>query len=255
MGQVIRLHQGTGGQANGQASGRLTELLRALATAQACPDEQPGRDGITEILRRVDATVLPREVRVMVQGREVLCLLIANRRLLRAACPGNDECASEPSDPKAAAEKFAAVLRHHLPDGALTLRIARPAAEMEMPDLGCDGEQLSRALGVVRAPESPQSALGLDARVQSLAVAWVRQQNDGRILSRGGDAHAAVLDAVVTRADWPALLEDTHCLLLPGPAGLDLSVTMGAGERLICLSPANMRTRLYAAWAAGCGAG
>ncbi len=254
MGQVVNLHQGIDVQEDGREDGRLTELLRALATAPAYPDDQPREDGLTAILRRIGATVLPRDIAVMARGREVARLLISNRRLLRVTVPGGGAPASEPTDPEAAATAFAALLRRHLPADAPALRIARPPVGVGMPDLGCDCDQLSRALGVSPPARAPV-ARGFDERVQGLAAAWLRQHRDGRVLARGGDAHAALLDEVLARADWPSTGEAAQCLLLPGPAGIDLSISGTADERLICLTPAASRPRLFAAWAVCHGAG
>jgi hypothetical protein len=186
----------------------------------------------------------------------VLRLLISNRRLLRVTVPGGDDPAPEPATPDAAAVVFAALLHRHLPVGAPVLRIARPPVGVGMPDPGCDCDQLSRALGV-SPPARAQVVRGFDERVQNLAAAWLRQHRDGCVLARGDDAHdhAALLDEVLARAEWPSTGEAAHCLLLPGPAGMDLSISGTADERLICLTPTASRPRLLAAWAVCHGTG
>ena len=233
------------------------DRLQAFAarTEEKCP-----ADGLTAVLRRIDATILPRALTITTEAGDSLRLLVSNRRLMRVEHVGQPMSAGDaPADPEEAAEQFAARLEPVLRHAKLaSIGTARYHSDAMFWDVGCGAGRLAATLGVLTQEPSKKPANGdLERLLSEHAVARAEVTATGQVLSRAArpEAEAVLTDLLGWANDQVAAASALagareECMCLPISDAHDAVILQRRdGYTLAVLSTA-LRDRIIGAWQA-----
>jgi hypothetical protein len=201
------------------------------------------RDLTTALLRDIDETILPRQVRVTTDAGQSFTLDISGRRLMRLVVPGSGGVVGEPEDPCEAARALAADLRRSLQRATeLTLQTQRMDANTDRAQVGSSAEALAAALGIDL--EASEGERGLDRLLRNLrrhSIAALVFDGHGRPQQRIGAADdLATLETLAAVHLQPAcatlirtLPRNTRngCMLLGAGAGSGRHALVGLSDK------------------------
>lgn len=261
-----------------------TERIKARLASLAAPPTQPpqarrllsppGRAGLLgAVLREIDETVLPRQIRFVTDRGSFFVLELANRRLFRlremggSTLPGGrggpvDQPLSETDRP--ALEALGELLRAALA-GAERLWVAEstPADDLDLAALGCASEALARLWQLDLEPRRG----AIDSDLLDRFVAECAALSRGAIVidtagvaQKHGDADTlARLDALASRRQaelrgrldrcFPGSRHPAYLTTVDDGAGPEaLFFGAGAGAQMFLSAPAAHRRQIMDIW-------
>ncbi|MEX0285264.1 MAG: hypothetical protein AB3N23_11695 [Paracoccaceae bacterium] len=233
---------------------RLSDRMNAFA---GVTPEAEG-NGLVQVLRQIDETILPRALTVTADTGHSLRLLVSNRRLMRVETVGSNAVAADaPSDPDEAAAQFSEALSAVLSD-AQSVRVSatRYSTDAIFWDVGCGAGRIAALLGLMlrplapaRAPSDPEKLLALHARARA------ELSTSGQILSHTASPEAEpMLEALLTwvsnhnqtNATVSGRADDISCI--PLDDALDAVIIHRADGQTLAITPSSARDTLLSAW-------
>jgi len=227
-------------------SGRVSEL-RGIAALQA-------------LMRRIDETVLPREIEIVSAKKVEARLLVANRRLIRVETGGRPVSTDQESaaDPVAAAQMFVRRLQPVLAQaGPVHFRAVRHDLNCELQDMGCRMDSLSAVAGVPMLSATTDDPMhSFAVWIEPVARAWIRTDRAGNVSEQHGpkdkrDALLAFVRDLERTADTgpkPALRNKPSCTVIPLPDGDILVIVDTAQGGLSGVLPGSLMAQVMAEW-------
>ena len=234
---------------------RLKDRLQLFAAPVAA--SQAGPDGVTQVLRLIDTTILPRALTVTTETGQSLRLLVSNRRLMRVEVPGQGgQGGDAPADPDAAAAQFSAQLEPVLRGaGQVRIATARYHTDALFWDVGCGAGRLAALMGVLLQDRAAPVSPDLSALLDQHALARAELSLTGAVLSQSASETVAPVFERLVQASVANVVPDSavagrrlECSCLPLSGGLEaVTLTHRNGQTLAIIS-SDLRDTLIASW-------
>ncbi len=252
MSQIVRLRIT---RPHNQTS-RLKHRLNAFACADG--NDRAQVNGLTAVLKCVDATILPRALTVATETGDTLRLLVSNRRLMRVERDGEmTQDGDAPADPAEAAARFAERLEPVLRKaGQVTIGTARYTTDALFWDVGCGAGRLAALMGVILHNDiDAPAAVDPELLLSEHALARVELSASGRVLSRSSTTRAeplleVLLQHVLRDGAGDAVLagQREDCSCIPLTPKYDAIVIHRRDGQTLAVTPSAIRDHLLSGW-------
>ena len=229
------------------------ELPKSRKVRQGDPDRL-----MVTVLREIDESVLPRDIRVSTDNGDELHLLVSNRRLISVKASGasipSDQ--ASPGDPDEAARIYLDRLKSVLGSARkIELTHKRCPDLRDSDSVSCSAQSLARAAGLsVGILGGSPGLRDFLKSLESLATAWLylpgkaaeSQSNGDPALINGLSAFLDQTRPKENKAQIAARKPD--CTVLPLPNGSLLISATTLGQHLLALVPESNLNAVITAW-------